>query len=89
MKLKQRIVFTFMMSFVLSSTMSGWVTFLNISLNDQFMAHWLKAFLLCWPAAAVIAFTCTPTIHRLSGQVVDRLEKGVEKCGVRAGGECS
>ncbi|WP_235009159.1 DUF2798 domain-containing protein [Marinobacterium lutimaris] len=89
MKLKQRIVFTFMMSFVLSSTMSGWVTFLNISLNDQFMAHWLKAFLLCWPAAAVIAFTCTPTIHRLSGQVVDRIEKSAGKYSAGAEGECS
>ncbi|MFC6674173.1 DUF2798 domain-containing protein [Marinobacterium aestuariivivens] len=75
MKLKQRIVFTLMMSFVLSFTMSGWVTFLNLSFQSNFVAYWLKAFLSAWPAAAVIAFVFTPRIQRLSARIVAVAEK--------------
>lgn len=70
MKLKQRIVFTLMMSFVLSFTMSGWVTFLNLNFQSDFFTHWIKAFLSAWPAAAVIAFMFTPGIQRLSARIV-------------------
>ncbi len=64
--MKQRIAFTLMMSFVLSSLMSCWVTFINLGYSDQFLHNWGRAFVLAWPAAAVIAFVFGPRIQRWS-----------------------
>ncbi|MCW8093442.1 DUF2798 domain-containing protein [Alteromonas sp. ASW11-130] len=59
------------MSLVLSTLMSGWVTFINIGWVDELGAAWLKAFLLAWPAAfAISLFMGTPISKvstRLSG----------------------
>ena len=64
--MKQRLAFTVMMSFALSSLMSCWVTYINLGYTDLFFHNWLKAFLLAWPAAGIIAFTVGPRIHQWS-----------------------
>ncbi|MCW8108862.1 DUF2798 domain-containing protein [Alteromonas ponticola] len=43
------------MSLVLSTLMSGWVTFINIGWVDGLGEAWMKAFILAWPAAFLIS----------------------------------
>lgn len=64
--MKQRLAFTLMMSFVLSVLMTCWVTFINLGFTDEFFFRWAKAFVLAWPAAAIIAFIFGPRIHHWS-----------------------
>ncbi len=64
--MKQRLVFTLMMSFTLSVLMTLWITFINLGAAPDFFARWLKAWVLAWPTAFVIAFITGPTIQKLS-----------------------
>ncbi|WP_286720147.1 DUF2798 domain-containing protein [Thalassolituus sp. UBA2009] len=66
--MKQRIAFTLMMSFVLSVLMTCWITFLNLGFTDEFFLRWFNAWLLAWPAAALIAFFSGPTIQHWSAR---------------------
>lgn len=65
MNLKYRIVFSMTMALILSSLMTGWVTFLNLGMTPLYLYSWGKAFISAWPAAATIAFVFAPIIHKL------------------------
>ncbi|WP_137166032.1 DUF2798 domain-containing protein [Salinimonas lutimaris] len=67
-----RSVFAFFMSLVLSIIMSAWVTYLNLGLTSDFIAKWLEAWILAWPAAAVCAFLFGPGVGRLTNQIVNK-----------------
>ena len=64
--MKHRLVFTAIMSFFLSSLMSLWVTYLNLGIIPNFIAQWMHAFSLAWPAAAVIAFFVGPIAQKIT-----------------------
>lgn len=70
--LMTRIVFAALMSLLMSSLMSGWVTWLNIGLQPEFLPHWSKAFLAAWPAAFLIVVSCGPLVHRLAARITLR-----------------
>jgi len=69
--MKQRLWFTIFMSFFLSFFMTGYVTWLNLGFSELYLAQWLRAFCMAWPAAGLIAFTFGPIAqrwaHRLTG----------------------
>ncbi|NMH60617.1 DUF2798 domain-containing protein [Alteromonas sp. MYP5] len=54
------------MSLLLSTLMSGWVTFINIGWVDGLGVAWLKAFLLAWPAAFVISLFMGKPVGKIS-----------------------
>ncbi|QCZ92656.1 DUF2798 domain-containing protein [Salinimonas iocasae] len=62
----QRIIFSFLMSLVLSFLMSAWVTYLNLGFVDTFVQRWMQAWLMAWPAAAIISFVFGPAVNRTS-----------------------
>lgn len=64
--MRQRIIFTILLSFILSGLMTLWVTWLNLGWHDAFVHSWLHAFRSAWPAAALIAFFTAPSMQRLS-----------------------
>lgn len=68
--MKYRLVFSVLMSFVLSSLMSLWVTWINLGWSGELFGHWMNAFSLAWPAAAVIAFLCGPTVQAVTRKLV-------------------
>lgn len=71
--LRTRLIAALLMSFSLSLLMSCWVTFINLGLTEDFVAHWLKAFKLAWPAAALIAFFLGPFVQKATAFLVQRL----------------
>lgn len=66
--LRMRTMFALLMSLLMSSLMSGWVTWLNLGLGDGFMSHWKTAFMAAWPAAFTIVMLCGPMVHRLASR---------------------
>ncbi|WP_232504321.1 DUF2798 domain-containing protein [Shewanella benthica] len=70
--MKQRIVFSLLMSFVLSLLMTLWITWINLGLQPNFLWLWAKAFILAWPAAASISFLFAPKVHKLTEKIVSK-----------------
>lgn len=73
--MKYRLVFSLLMSLLLSSLMSGWVSYVNLGLVEGFASYWLHAFVLAWPAAAMISFLSGPEIQKLSKYLANKLEE--------------
>ncbi|MEO9654102.1 DUF2798 domain-containing protein [Marinomonas sp.] len=70
--MKFRLYFAVLMSCVLSFLMSGWITFINIGLADNFLTAWMAAWCLAWPAAAFIAFLFGPSVQKLAHYLVNK-----------------
>ncbi|AIW22968.1 MULTISPECIES: DUF2798 domain-containing protein [Vibrio] len=68
--MKQRIVFGILMSLLLSSLMTLWVTWLNLGMTPAFFAAWGKAFVCAWPAAAAIAISLGPYVQRMTTRLL-------------------
>lgn len=68
--MKHKIVFTVIMSFILSSMMTCWITYINLGLSGNFPSQWGNAFLLAWPAAGIISFLFVPIAHKLTSKVL-------------------
>jgi len=68
--MKHKILFTLIMSFILSSLMTCWITYINLGLSEQFLAQWGNAFLLAWPAAGIISFLCVPVANKITHRVL-------------------
>ena len=64
--MKQRLVFTLLMSFSLAFIMTCWVTWLNLGFVEDFFYRWAKAFVMAWPVAATVAFVLGPRIMKIS-----------------------
>ena len=68
--MKHRLLSTLLLSTALSFLMSCWVTLINLGPAPDFVARWMQAFLLAWPAAAVIAFMIGPPVQRLTARLL-------------------
>ncbi len=68
--MKHRLVFSILMSFILSLLMTCWVTWLNLGLGPEFIDKWMTAFRLAWPAAALIAFALGPFIQNTTQRII-------------------
>lgn len=72
MSLKHRLLFALLMSLVLSFLMTAWVTWLNLGLIEGFFEKWMAAFIVAWPAAALISLLFGPWAQRLTGWMLSR-----------------
>lgn len=69
---KHRLLFALLMSLVLSFLMTAWVTWLNLGLIEGFVEKWMAAFIVAWPAAALISLLFGPWVQRLTGWMLSR-----------------
>jgi len=69
-----RIVFPIVMSGIMISIVSGFVTFLNLGWRSDFPVKWLHAFAVAWPLGAVAAFVAIPIARRVTMWIVTRIE---------------
>ncbi|GAA6170114.1 DUF2798 domain-containing protein [Sessilibacter corallicola] len=68
--MKHRILFTVLMSGMLSFFMTLWITYINIGVGSGFVSKWLFAFLLAWPAAGIISFVVSPIAQRITAAIL-------------------
>ncbi|WP_417790459.1 DUF2798 domain-containing protein [Terasakiella pusilla] len=72
--MKQRLVFSLVMSLILSFLMTLWVTWINLGFIPDFVSQWLRAFGMAWPAAAVISFFTAPLVQVMCRKICALLE---------------
>jgi hypothetical protein len=71
---KARYIFPVLITAVIVFVVSGVVTFVNIGLRMDFVARWMKAFIIGWPVASVTAFMAIPLVRRLTQLLVGLIE---------------
>ncbi|WP_281179893.1 DUF2798 domain-containing protein [Pseudoalteromonas byunsanensis] len=59
-----------LLSLFLSILMTLWVTYINLGLSEHFLIDWGRAFLLAWPAAAVISFFSAPVAQKITQKLL-------------------
>jgi hypothetical protein len=69
-----RIIFSLLMSLQLSFLMTAWVTWINLGWSNEYYQQWLHAFILAWPAAALISLFSAPEIHKLATALSNRVK---------------
>lgn len=67
-----RILFSVLMSLQLSILMTAWITWLNLGFSEEYLSNWFHAWLLAWPAAAIISFFSGPKSHQMANQIIER-----------------
>ena len=67
----KRIVFGILMSLMLSSLMTFWVTWVNLGFGVNFLHSWGKSFILAWPVAALLSITFAPLVHSFTSSLFD------------------
>lgn len=70
--LRLRIVSAVLMSLILSSLMTGWISWLNFGFTPQMYGRWFRAFVTAWPASFLIAVTFSPFVQRLAQKLLRR-----------------
>ncbi len=68
--MKHRMIFSIIMSLILSILMTCWVTWINLGWGPDFIEKWMAAFRLAWPAAALIAFALGPFIQGATQRII-------------------
>ena len=63
------IVMTFMVVFLVT----GFITWLNVGLSDDFVMRWVRGWLLGWPIAALAVITLAPFGNSITNFIVRKL----------------
>jgi hypothetical protein len=71
---KARLILVLIMTSVMVLMVTLLVTYLNLGLRADFLVHWLKAYFIAWPVAAISGFLVMPTARRLTERIVRRIE---------------
>ncbi|MCH1448628.1 MAG: DUF2798 domain-containing protein [Litoricolaceae bacterium] len=75
MKLSPQFVGPIVMAFIMALIMIGFVTWMNLGLNDAFFVNWCRAFVFAWPVASIAAFWALPTAPRITLWIVRRMNR--------------
>jgi hypothetical protein len=67
---KARYIFPVVMAFFMALLMTGVVTFINPGLPGDFLLRWMKAFVVAWPLASLVAFIAVPLARRSTAAIV-------------------
>ena len=70
---KAKIIFPIVITAIIVFIVSAVVTFVNIGLQQAFVSSWLRAFVIGWPVAAMVAYFAIPFARAVTGRLVARL----------------
>jgi len=48
------------------------VTYLNLRFQSDFISHWMRAYFIAWPIAAIAGIIALPFIRRVTDRIVGR-----------------
>jgi Protein of unknown function (DUF2798) len=71
---RTRLILALLMSSVMVLMVTLLVTYLNLGFAPDFLLHWIEAYLIAWPVAAVTGFLVMPPARRLSDRIVALLD---------------
>ena len=67
---KARFIFPITMAFFMALLMTAVITFINLGPTPSFLWQWMKAFVIAWPLASLVAFVAVPLARRITGLIV-------------------
>lgn len=70
--LRLRLVSGVIMSFIMSSIMTGWISWLNFGFQPEVFTRWFRAFVTAWPASFLIAVTFAPIVQKFAQKLLRR-----------------
>jgi hypothetical protein len=73
---KARIVFPILATAVVVFVASAAVAYMNIGFHAGFLHHWLSAYIVGWPVAAVVAYLAFPLVRSATLLIVALIEGG-------------
>ena len=65
-----RLILVLLMTSVMVLMVTLLVTYLNLDIRADFAFHWVKAFFIAWPIAAITGFLIMPAARRLTDRIV-------------------
>jgi Protein of unknown function (DUF2798) len=71
---KARFIFPALLSGVMAFLMTAVVTALNVGFPPDYLARWIKAFIIAWPLAYGAALIASPLARRGTMWVIARID---------------
>lgn len=71
---KARFIFPALLSGIMAFLMTAVITFLNLGAPPNFIALWMRAFLIAWPLAYCAALIAAPIARRGTGWILRQLD---------------
>ena len=73
MQIQARYVGPVVMTFMVVFFVTGFITWLNVGISNDFIVRWLRGWLLGWPIAALAVITLAPLGELITRLIVRKL----------------
>ena len=73
MQIQARYVGPVVMTFMVVFFVTGFITWLNVGISNDFVVRWLRGWLLGWPIAALTVITLAPLGELITRLIVRKL----------------
>ena len=73
MQIQARYVGPVVMTFMVVFFVTGFITWLNVGISNDFVVRWLRGWLLGWPIAALAVITLAPLGELITKLIVGTL----------------
>ena len=73
MQIQARYVGPVVMTFMVVFFVTGFITWLNVGISNDFVVRWLRGWLLGWPIAALAVITLAPLGELITKLIVTKL----------------
>jgi hypothetical protein len=73
MQIQARYVGPVVMTFMVVFFVTGFITWLNVGISNDFVVRWLRGWLLGWPIAALAVITLAPLGELITRLIVRKL----------------
>ena len=73
MLIQARYVGPVVMTFMVVFFVTGFITWLNVGISNDFVVRWLRGWLLGWPIAALAVITLAPLGELITKLIVRKL----------------
>ena len=70
MKLQPKHIQPAVMATIMALIMTGFITWLNLGLIENFLWLWVRAYLIAWPLAVLSAFVAAPFAPRITQKIL-------------------
>lgn len=70
-KSKFHLIFSMLMGGIMVFLMTCVITVVNIGMPDDFLKHWLHAFLVALPIAVPVIYFVAPLARKMTGRLVE------------------
>jgi hypothetical protein len=73
MQIQAKYVGPVVMTFMVVFFVTGFITWLNVGISNDFVVRWLRGWLLGWPIAALAVITLAPLGELITRLIVRKL----------------